>query len=97
LNGGRAAPLGATVSPGGVNFSVYSRVASRVELLLFDREDARPARVVPLDPAANRTYHYWHVFVSGLQPGQIYAYRAHGEWDPANGLRFEPTKVLLDP
>ena len=97
-NRGRSAPLGATPSPGGVNFSVYSRGATGVELLLFDREDdARATRVIPLDPASNRTYHYWHVFVSGLRPGQMYGYRVHGPWDPASGMRFDPTKVLLDP
>jgi glycogen operon protein len=69
-----------------------------VDLLLFDREDdTLPARVIPIDPAVNRTYHYWHVFVSGLRPGQIYGYRVHGPWDPANGMRFDPIKVLLDP
>jgi glycogen operon protein len=69
-----------------------------VDLLLFDREDDTfPARVIPIDPAVNRTYHYWHVFVSGLRPGQIYGYRVHGSRDPANGMRFDPTKVLLDP
>jgi isoamylase len=95
---GRSAPLGATVCPGGVNFSLFSRGASGVELLLFDGEDdARPTRVIPLDPAANRTYHYWHVFVSGVRPGQMYGYRVHGGWDPANGMRFDSTKVLLDP
>jgi len=67
-------------------------------LLLFDAEDdARPSRVIPIDPAANRTYHYWHAFVPGLRPGQIYGYRVHGPWDPASGRRFDPTKVLLDP
>ncbi len=77
---------------------MYSREASAVELLLFDREDdAHATRVIPIDPASNRTYHYWHVFVAGLRPGQIYGYRVHGPWDPANGMRFDPTKVLLDP
>jgi glycogen operon protein len=95
---GRSAPLGSTICPGGVNFSVYSRGASGVELLLFDGEDdPRPSRVIPVDPAANRTYHYWHVFVSGVGAGQMYGYRVHGGWDPANGIRFDPTKVLLDP
>src|ERR1700730_14899814 len=95
---GRAYPLGATLFPDGVNFSVFSRRASAVDLLLFDREDdARLARVIPFNPAANRTYYYWHVFVSGLRPGQIYGYRVHGPWDPENGLRFDPTKLLLDP
>ena len=73
---GRSSPLGATVLPGGGNFSVFSRNASGVELLFFDREDdSRPSRVITIDPAANRTYHYWHVFVSGVQPGQLYGYR----------------------
>jgi isoamylase len=69
-----------------------------MDLLLFDQEDdARPARVIPIDAAANRSYHYWHVFVPSLRPAQLYAYRAHGPYDPANGLRFDPAKVLLDP
>ena len=95
---GRSYPLGATVFSDGVNFSVFSRGASAVELLLFDREDdARPSRVIAIDPALNRTYHYWHSFVSGVRPGQIYAYRVHGRWEPENGVRFDSTKVLLDP
>lgn len=95
---GRPSPLGATMSQGGVNFSLFSRDATGVELLFFDRsDDAKPARVITLDPVANRTYHYWHVYVPGVQPGQLYGYRAHGPFDPANGLRFDPTKVLLDP
>jgi glycogen operon protein len=95
---GRSAPLGATVADGGVNFSLFSRTATGVELLFFDRaEDAKPCRVVCLDPADNRTYHYWHVFLPGLRPGQLYGYRVHGPSDPAHGLRFDPAKVLLDP
>ncbi len=98
VRAGRTAPLGATALPGGVNFSLYSRGASGVELLLFDREDdARPARTIRLDGSANRTYHYWHAFVPGLRAGQIYGYRVDGPWDPANGMRFDPRKVLLDP
>ena len=86
------------MSDGGVNFSLYSRDATGVELLLFEREDdARPARVISLDPFLNRTYHYWHVFVPGVQSGQLYGYRVHGPFDPSQGLRFDPTKVLLDP
>jgi len=95
---GRSSPLGATVGEGGVNFSVFSRHAAAVELLLFDQEDdARPARVLSIDPAAQRAYHYWHLFVPGLEPGQLYGYRASGPFDPARGLRFDPSKVLLDP
>src|SRR6266481_6562613 len=94
---GHSWPLGATVVDGGINFSVFSRSATGVELLLFDREDARPARMMRLNPATNRTYHYWHVFVSGVKAGQIYAYRVRGAFDPASGMRFDPAKVLLDP
>ena len=95
---GRSAPLGADVSPQGVNFSVYSRSASGIELVFFDREDqALPARVLPLDPVANRTGPYWHAFVPGIKPGQLYGYRVRGRFDPASGLRFDGDKVLLDP
>jgi len=94
---GRSAPLGASVQPEGVNFSVFSRSAERIELLLFDREDAdRPSQVVPLTPE-HRTYHYWHAFVHAVGPGQLYGYRAYGPLDPARGLRFDPHKLLLDP
>jgi glycogen operon protein len=95
---GRSSPLGASVVEGGVNFSLFSRTASGVELLFFDREDdAVPSRVVRIDPASNRTYHYWHAFVPRLRPGQIYGYRVEGPSDPVRGLRFDPAKVLLDP
>jgi isoamylase len=94
----RAAPLGATLDQDGVNFSLLSRHATGVELLLFEREDdTRPARVIDIHPAANRTYHYWHVFVPGVKAGQIYGYRVHGPSDPSTGLRFDASKVLLDP
>jgi isoamylase len=95
---GGCAPLGATVIAGGVNFSVFSRYASALEVLLFDRADApRPSRVIPVDPTTNRTYHYWHAFVPGAQAGQLYGYRVHGASNPAAGLRFDPGKILLDP
>ena len=95
---GRSSPLGATARDGGVNFSLYSRNASKVELLFFDHEDdAKPSRVIPINPATNRTYHYWHVFVPGAQHGQIYGYRVYGPFEPTLGLRFDNTKVLLDP
>ena len=95
---GSSSPLGATVYPAGVNFSVFSKNATRIDLLLFDNENqARPAKVVVLDPRRHRIYHYWHVFVSGLKAGQIYAYRAHGPFVPEQGFRFDGEKVLLDP
>jgi glycogen operon protein len=95
---GKPFPLGATPSPDGVNFAVWSRHASSVELVLFDRPgDGRPSRVVPLDRSGNRTYHYWHVFLPRVRPGQLYGWRAVGPFDPARGLRFDGSKVLLDP
>ena len=95
---GHSFPIGATLVNGGANFSVFSRSAERIELLLFDRaDDSRPSRVIRMDPSANRTYHYWHVFVPDLQEGQIYGFRAFGPYEPDRGLRFDPSKVLLDP
>jgi isoamylase len=95
---GRSSPLGATVAREGVNFSVYSKHATGIELLLFDRaDDACPSRVICIDPLTNRTYHYWHVFVPGVKAGQIYGYRVEGSYDPPSGMRFDPAKVLLDP
>ncbi len=93
---GTPSPIGATPGPLGTNFSVYSRHATGVELVFFDRDDdARPSRVVRIDPATQRTYHYWHAFVPGVMPGQRYGYRVSGPSGP--GLRFDPDKLLLDP
>ena len=95
---GSSAPLGASVAADGVNFSVYSKYASSIELLLFDDvNDGRPARTIPLDPRVNRSYHYWHTFVAGLEPGQVYGYRVIGPFAPERGLRFDAEKVLIDP
>jgi isoamylase len=92
---GRPFPLGATVQEGGVNFALVSQNAERIELLLFDRADAeRASRTIEL---AEKTGPVWHVFVSGIGPGQLYGYRVHGPYDPENGHRFNPNKVLLDP
>jgi isoamylase len=89
---GRAHPVGARVVDGGVNFSVFSENASAVELLLFVRpDDPFPAQVVPLA----RDFHFWHVFVPGLEAGATYAYRADG---PSGGpFAFDREKALLDP
>jgi len=95
---GRSFPLGATLTDGGVNFSVYSKNSASAQLLLFDRiDDQAPSRVIDLDPWTNRTYHYWHTFVPDLAPGQLYGYHVSGPFDPANGVRFDPGKLLLDP
>ncbi len=69
-----------------------------MQLLLFDRADApAPARVIDLDRHTHRSYHYWHVWVPGIKAGQIYAYRVDGPFAPERGLRFDRSKVLLDP
>jgi glycogen operon protein len=95
---GVSSPLGATVFPGGVNFSIFSRDCNSVELLLFDRvDDAMPSRTFSLDPKQNRTYHYWHLFVPDIGLGQIYGYRVAGPDDPDRGLCFDSEKLLLDP
>ena len=95
---GKSFPLGATVYPAGVNFSVYSKSATEVQVLLFNRaDDAAPARVIQLDSKNNRTGDYWHVFVPRCEAGQVYGYRAAGPFDPEQGHRFDRNKVLLDP
>jgi isoamylase len=95
---GRSFPLGATVFADGVNFSIFSKGSTLVHLLLFDDvQDEAPARVITLDPQTHRSYRYWHAFVPDVRPGQAYAYRVEGPWDPARGRRFDAEKVLLDP
>lgn len=95
---GSSFPLGATVYPDGVNFSVFSKGARAVDILLFeDAADASPAHVVSLTARKNKTYHYWHGFVPGLTAGQIYGYRVTGPSNESPGLRFDPEKTLLDP
>lgn len=95
---GQSFPLGATPCAHGVNFSVFSRFATRIELLLFNaNDDAAPSCIYEIDPLTNRTYHYWHVFVPHIGSGQIYGYRVHGSFEPKRGLRFDSTKLLLDP
>jgi isoamylase len=95
---GRTQPLGATYDGEGVNFSLYTEHATGVELLLFPAYDApQPDQVIVLDPDVHRDFHFWHVYVRGLQHGQIYAYRVDGRFDPRAGYRFNRNKVLIDP
>jgi glycogen operon protein len=98
LGSGKSFPLGATVYPDGINFSIFSKNSTALELLLFDDVDAvQPERIISLDPQENRTFYYWHIFVPGLQPGQLYGCRAYGPYRPDRGLRFDGDKLLLDP
>ena len=95
---GLSYPLGATVTSSGVNFSIFSKNSTAMELLLFDEvSDSKPSTVLKFDLKTNRTYDYWHLFVHGLKAGQLYAYRADGPFEPEQGHRFDPDKLLLDP
>lgn len=81
-----------------MNFSVYSKRADFIELLLFESaESPRPFVTYKLSPEKNRTTNYWHIFLEGCKPNQVYAYRAHGIFAPDSGLFFDAEKVLLDP
>ena len=92
---GKPYPRGATWDGIGVNFALHSAHAEKVELLLFDKpDDAAPAATFELP---ERTGPMWHGYVVNLRPGQLYGYRVYGPYDPANGHRFNPNKVLLDP
>ncbi|KQY99307.1 glycogen debranching protein GlgX [Microbacterium sp. MEC084] len=89
---GRPYPLGATYDGDGTNFALFSEVAEKVELCLFD--DAGTETRVPLiEVDAN----VWHAYLPDVAPGQEYGYRVHGPFDPANGLRCDPSKLLVDP
>jgi glycogen operon protein len=95
---GSSFPLGATPTANGVNFGLYCKNGTAVQLLLFDAADsAAPSTVINLDPNRNRTASYWHIFLPELKAGQLYAYRIHGPADPHAGHRYDPDKILLDP
>ncbi|HET6208861.1 MAG TPA: glycogen debranching protein GlgX, partial [Jatrophihabitans sp.] len=89
---GNAYPLGATYDGSGVNFALFSEVAERVELCLFDEDGAETRIELPeVDGLV------WHAFLPGIEPGQRYGYRVYGPFDPAAGHRCNPNKLLLDP
>jgi glycogen operon protein len=92
-------PAGATAVAGGVNFSLFSRHATHVELLLFDTADSRePFQVIPLDMRLHRVFFFWSVLVMELPTGTHYAWRIDGPDDVhQSGFRFDREKVLLDP
>lgn len=85
-------PLGASYDGAGVNFALYSQVAQKVELCLFDEHDAETR----IEMTEQNSY-VWHNYIPGLQPGQRYGYRVYGPYDPVHGLRCNPNKLLLDP
>jgi isoamylase len=89
---GRPFPLGATYDGVGTNFSVFSEVAERVDLCLFDDEGNETC--VPMEEVSGFV---WHGYAFGVGPGQRYGYRVHGPYDPAGGLRCNPNKLLVDP
>ena len=85
-------PLGATYDGAGVNFALFSQAAERVQLCLFDDDD-NETRV----EVTEQNSYVWHVYLPGIQPGQRYGYRIYGKYDPDNGDRCDPSKLLLDP
>ena len=89
---GTAYPLGATYDGAGTNFSVFSEVADRVELCLIDGDGAETR--INLDEVDGFV---WHAYLPTITPGQRYGFRVYGPWDPANGDRCDPSKLLLDP
>jgi glycogen operon protein len=92
---GKPYPLGATWDGKGVNFSLFSENAEKVELCLFSSTDDRQESLRVL--LSEQTNHAWHVYLPEARPGWLYGYRVHGPYEPARGLRFNPSKVLIDP
>ena len=90
---GRPAPLGSTLTEAGANFSLFSGHAEKVELCLFDEHGTREIERIDLW----RTGNIWHAAVEAIRAGQCYGYRVHGPYDPSNGHRFNPNKLLIDP
>ncbi|MEP9414091.1 glycogen debranching protein GlgX [Gordonia sp. VNQ95] len=89
---GQAYPLGATYDGVGTNFSLFSEIATAVDLCLIDRDgNERRIRLEEVDG------YCWHCYLPNVGPGQFYGYRVHGPYDPANGMRCDPSKLLLDP
>jgi pullulanase/glycogen debranching enzyme len=89
---GQSYPLGAVYDGNGTNFSIFSQVATRVELCLFEAD----GKEIHLD-LPEVTGDCWHGHVPTIEPGQRYGFRVHGPWDPSKGLRCNPSKLLLDP
>jgi len=93
MHAGNPAVLGATPDDSGTNFAIYSAIAERIELCLY-AEDGQHERNIDLPECADGV---WHGYLPGCSPGQHYGYRVHGPYDPSDGLRCNPAKLLLDP
>ncbi len=91
---GKPYPLGATWDGAGVNFSLFSENATKVELCLFDGDGGKTERRIPL---TEQTHRVWHCYLPEVRPGQLYGYRVHGPYEPEKGHRFNPAKLLIDP
>jgi len=91
---GKPYPQGATWDGTGVNFSIYSEDATGVELCLFDDPESGACRTIAIRESTGKV---WHCYVPGIRPGQYYGFRIHGPYDPEQGLRFNPAKLLIDP
>jgi len=91
-------PIGSSIKNNGVNFSVFSKNAKSIELLLYkDKDDVKPSSIIKLNEEENKSYYYWHIFIEGLNAEQYYAYRVDGEYNPSKSLAFDKSKVLIDP
>lgn len=91
---GKPYPQGATWDGTGVNFSIFSQCATGIELCLFESSDSAETETIQIN---ENTGHIWHCYVPGIKLGQLYGYRVYGPYDPEQGFRFNPNKVLLDP
>ena len=89
---GKPYPIGATWDGKGVNFALYANYATAVELCLFDEDNLETKIEIK-----ERSHHIWHVYIPDISHGQFYGYRVHGPYEPQNGLRFNPNKLLIDP
>jgi len=99
IQAGYPLPIGGTHQQGdGVNFVLFSRHATRIRLEFYKHpDDSSPTRIIDLDPICHRTGDVWHIWVRGIDVGQLYGYRIDGPYQPEEGHRFNPHKLLLDP
>ncbi len=92
---GNPYPLGATWDGKGVNFAIHSENATKVELCLFDKNESNQEN--ERISLKERAHDVWHAYIPDIMPGQLYGYRVYGPYEPENGHRFNPNKLLIDP